>query len=153
MTERYVCRFVGLDWGRAQVTRDIMPRTDTKGESMARLEEVIVTLIDDFDGSEATETVRFAIDGKTFEIDLSKPNANELRKTLRPYIERARGVRGTAGKQRGNKAPNRGGASRRLEGYDRTEVRSWAKANRIRVSPRGRIANDVVERWRKAVQK
>jgi hypothetical protein len=37
--------------------------------------------------------------------------------------------------------------------YDRTEVRAWAKANRVKVSPRGRIANDVVEKWRKATSK
>ncbi len=115
---------------------------------MARIEEVTVSLIDDFDGTEAAETVRFALDGKTYEIDLSKANANELRRALRPYVDRARGIRratgsGTAG----------GGARRRSEGYDRTVVRAWAKANRIKVSPRGRIANDVVEKWRKATSK
>ena len=120
---------------------------------MARLEEVTVTLIDDFDGTEAAETVRFALDGKAFEIDLSKSNANELRKSLRPYVERARGARGAAGPRRGKTAPTRGSVSRRPEGYDRAEVRAWAKTNRIKVSPRGRIANDVVEKWRKAVKK
>ena len=58
--------------------------------TVARIEEVTVSLIDDFDGTEASETVKFALDGKTYEIDLSKANANELRRTLRPYIERSR---------------------------------------------------------------
>jgi hypothetical protein len=111
---------------------------------MARVEEVTVMLIDDFDGSEAAETVKFAIDGKTYEIDLSKPNANELRRTLKPYVDRGRGSRRAA-----SAASNRG-PKRRPEGYDRTLVRAWAKSNRIKVSPRGRIANDVVEKWRKA---
>lgn len=39
------------------------------------------------------------------------------------------------------------------EGYDRAEVREWAKAHRIKVAQRGRIANDVVERWKAATKK
>ena len=117
---------------------------------MARIEEVTVALVDDFDGTEAAETVKFALDGKNFEIDLSKSNANELRRTLRPYVDRARGARRTTGARRGKRGPARGGAGGRSEGYDRTEVRAWAKTNRIKVASRGRIANDVVEKWRKA---
>jgi hypothetical protein len=117
---------------------------------MARLEEVTVRLVDDFDGTEAAETVKFAIDGKTYEIDLSKSNANELRRTLRPYVDRARGARRASSARRTKSAPT-GSGTRRPEGYDRTEVRAWAKANRIKVSPRGRISNDVVEKWRTAV--
>jgi len=120
---------------------------------MSRMEEVTVSLIDDFDGTEAAETVKFAFDGETYEIDLSKSNANELRRTLRPYVDRARGARRTSSARRGKSAPARGGASRRSEGYDRTEVRAWAKTHRIKVAPRGRIANDVVEKWRKATTK
>ena len=118
---------------------------------MARIEEVSVSLVDDFDGTEAAETIRFALDGKSYEIDLSKSNANELRRTLRPYIDRARSARRATGARRGTDSGRRG-PSRRSEGYDRAEVRAWAKANRIKVAPRGRIANDVVERWRKATK-
>ena len=45
---------------------------------MARFEEVTVSLVDDFDGTEAAETIRFSLDGKNYEIDLSKANANEF---------------------------------------------------------------------------
>lgn len=117
---------------------------------MARIEEVTVSLVDDFDGTEAAETVKFALDGKSYEIDLSKTNANELRRTLRPYIDRSRSARRSATARRG--ASGRRGPARRSEGYDRTEVRAWAKANRIKVAPRGRISNDVVEKWRKATK-
>jgi hypothetical protein len=119
---------------------------------VARVEERTITLVDDFDGTQAAETVKFSLDGKTYEIDLSKSNANELRRTLRPYVERARGARRSSSSRVGKPAPSRG-VSRRPEGYDRTEVRAWAEANRVRVSPRGRIANEVVEKWRKAVKK
>jgi len=120
---------------------------------MARIEEVTVSLVDDFDGTEAAETVKFALDGKTYEIDLSKSNANELRRTLLPYVDRARGARRTTNARRAKSGPARRGATGRSEGYDRTEVRVWAKANRIKVSPRGRIANDVIDKWRKATSK
>jgi hypothetical protein len=120
---------------------------------VARIEELTVSLIDDFDGSEAAETVKFALDGKNYEIDLSKPNANELRRTLRPYIDRSRASRRTSTARRTTKgATGRRGPARRSEGYDRTVVREWAKAHRIKVAPRGRISNDVVERWRQATK-
>ena len=117
---------------------------------MARIEEVKVTLVDDFDGTEAAETVRFSIDGRPYEIDLTKANANELRRALRPYVDRARVARRTTGGRRGQKAGSGRGTSRHAEGYDRAEVRAWAKSKRIKVSPRGRIANDIVEKWREA---
>jgi hypothetical protein len=119
---------------------------------VARIEEVTVSLIDDFDGTEASETVRFSIDGKSYEIDLSKANANELRRTLRPYIDRSRAARRTTSSRRGAKSSSGRGPARRSEGYDRTEVRAWAKANRIKVAPRGRIANEIVDKWRKATK-
>jgi hypothetical protein len=119
---------------------------------VARIEEVSVSLIDDFDGTEAAETIRFGLDGKNYEIDLSKANANEFRRTLRPYIDRSRLSRRSAA-TRGAKSGARRGPGRRSEGYDRAEVRAWAKANRIKVAPRGRISNDIVDRWRKAVKK
>jgi hypothetical protein len=119
---------------------------------VARIEEVTVSLIDDFDGSEASETVKFALDGKTYEIDLSKTNANELRRTLRPYIDRSRTARRAPASRRAGKGGSARGTTRRSEGYDRTEVRAWAKANRVKVAPRGRISNDVVEKWRKATK-
>ena len=103
---------------------------------MARIEEVTVALIDDFDGTEAAETVKFALDGKNFEIDLSKSNASELRRTLRPYVDRGRGARRLPAHAAARVAPLALELSRRSEGYDRTEVRAWAKANRIKVASR-----------------
>ena len=44
--------------------------------------KTIVELVDDLDGSAAEETVRFAVDGVWFEIDLSTANADVFRKTL-----------------------------------------------------------------------
>ena len=52
--------------------------------------KVVVTLVDDLDGSRATETVEFALDGKTYEIDLSSTNAGKLRDALACYTAAAR---------------------------------------------------------------
>ncbi len=120
---------------------------------MARIEEVTVSLVDDFDGTAAAETVKFSVDGKNYEIDLSRSNANELRRTLRPYVDRARATRGSTSGRGGKSTRATGQSRRRSEGYDRSEVRAWAKANRIKIAPRGRISNDVVEKWRAATKK
>jgi hypothetical protein len=110
-------------------------------QSMARIEEVSVTLVDDLDGSEAAETIKFSFDGKSYEIDLSKSNAKILRGALRPFTEHARSSRRTRKGQ---------GRTKKTGTHDPAEVRAWAKAHRVKVAPRGRIAADVVERWRAA---
>ncbi len=50
----------------------------------------IVQLTDDIDGSQAAETVRFAVDGRTYEIDLSTAHAEGLRHSLEAFIAAAR---------------------------------------------------------------
>jgi Lsr2 len=64
--------------------------------------KIHVHLIDDLDASEASETLRFEVDGRPYEIDLSSHNARRFRAEIAPYIERARrvitpGRRGRAG--------------------------------------------------------
>ena len=58
---------------------------------MARKVQVILS--DDLDDSiSADETVTFALDGTTYEIDLSEKNANEMRDVLGKYVSAARKV-------------------------------------------------------------
>jgi Lsr2 len=54
--------------------------------------KIHVHLIDDLDASEASETLRFEVDGKSYEIDLSRSNAQKFRAEIGPYIEQARQV-------------------------------------------------------------
>jgi hypothetical protein len=54
--------------------------------------KIHVHLIDDLDSSEASETMRFEVDGKTYEIDLSSHNAQKFRTEIAPYIAHARRV-------------------------------------------------------------
>jgi hypothetical protein len=54
-------------------------------------QKVTVMLTDDLDPSvEADETVTFGLDGRIFEIDLSKKNAEELRDAVAKYVGAAR---------------------------------------------------------------
>jgi len=51
--------------------------------------KTVVELFDDLDGGRADETVRFALDGVEYEIDLSAKHAAELRDMLAVYIGHA----------------------------------------------------------------
>jgi hypothetical protein len=102
---------------------------------------IVTELRDDLDGSQAEETVRFAIDGTEYEIDLSGRNANRLRNSLGDFIQHGRKV---GGKRRN------GRRSSSATGIDTTAVRKWAEAHNIQVSSRGRISADVLERYKRA---
>jgi hypothetical protein len=54
--------------------------------------KIHVHLVDDLDASEASETLRFEVDGKPYEIDLSSHNAQKFRAEIAPYIRHARRV-------------------------------------------------------------
>lgn len=95
----------------------------------------IVQLEDDLTGGEAAESVSFALDGKSFEIDLNEKNAEQLRKALAPYIAAGRGQRGV-----------RAAAARRTsadDGVDPATVRAWAVENGYAVSTRGRVSREL----------
>jgi hypothetical protein len=98
----------------------------------------IVQLEDDLSGGAADESVTFALDGKSFEIDLNEKNAESLRQALAPYIAAGRGVRG-----------GRGGARRSApaQGADPATVRAWAVANGYEVSTRGRVSRELREAY------
>jgi len=54
-----------------------------------------VVLTDDLDGRKAAETVSFALDGTSYEIDLSAKNATKLRTVLALFVAAARGGKAT----------------------------------------------------------
>ncbi len=103
-----------------------------------------ITRTDDLDGSEAAETVLFALDGSAYEIDLNEAHAAELRQALAPFVAAARRV--------GSDAP-RTSAPRGRDGMikiDPKAVRAWAQAEGLDVNARGRLKVAVVERYRAA---
>jgi len=98
--------------------------------------KVMIALEDDLDGGPADETVRFAVGGTQYEIDLNKKNARAFRKQLAPFVEHAR----KAG--RGPRRP-RIASSRQRSG----DIRAWAKGQGIAVSDRGRIPASVMQQY------
>jgi hypothetical protein len=105
-------------------------------------QRVEVVLIDDIDGGKASETVTFALDGVTYEIDLSNKNASKLRDDFATWTGHARRS-GAAKSARGR----RGAAPKRS---DLGAVREWARANGHDVSDRGRISADIQAAYDKA---
>ncbi|PZG15541.1 histone-like nucleoid-structuring protein Lsr2 [Nonomuraea aridisoli] len=101
-------------------------------------------LIDDLDGGEANETVSFAIDGSSYEIDLSDLNAKKLRDALTPFVQHARRAGTVSARRRGR------AGSRAMTREKSSEIRQWAKAHGLQVSERGRIASTIVEKYEQA---
>ena len=93
--------------------------------------------IDDIDGSQADGTVRFGLDGTSYEIDLRKKHADELARVIRPYIDVARKVPSVRRSIQGGRPVRR----------SQSDVRAWARAQGLKVSDRGRIPADLLARY------
>nr|WP_202419442.1 MULTISPECIES: Lsr2 family protein [Streptomyces] len=113
-----------------------------KGNPVAQ--KVQVLLVDDLDGVEADETVTFALDGKTYEIDLTTANADKLRGLLEPYTKGGRRTGGRAATGRGKGRAVAGGNK------DTAEIRRWARENGHNVNDRGRVPAEIREAYEKA---
>jgi hypothetical protein len=92
-----------------------------------------VELIDDLTGDKADETVLFGIDGREFEIDLSRDHAVELRDNLARYLAKARKV----GKLTAVSSTSKRTASGQRQSREQTTaIRKWARANGHNISDR-----------------
>ena len=103
----------------------------------------ITTLTDDIDGSDADETVTFAFNGTTYEIDLAKKNLDKMVKAFQPYTTAARSTGGR--RSRTGRTPRRGADKDQL-----AKIRAWARAHGHQVSDRGRISAAVQEAYHAA---
>jgi Lsr2 len=113
-------------------------------------QKVQVILVDDVDGGAAEETVSFALDGTAYEIDLSSKNASALRDAVAPYVGAARKAgRASGGKSSGGRSRS-GGSSASADREQNQAIREWAKKKGFKVSDRGRIPADVVEKYHAA---
>jgi hypothetical protein len=108
-------------------------------------QKVNIVLVDDLDGTEATETVSFGLDGTSYEIDLNDSNAAALREALSGYVGHARKVAG-GGARRGRRS-SAGGSSSSSTSSNTKDVREWAKSQGMEVSERGRISADVQQAY------
>jgi hypothetical protein len=113
-----------------------------EGTVVARREMVV--LEDDLDGGDAAETVKFALDGAWYEIDLNNKNAKKLRDSLTRYVESGRKV-GRGGVVAG--ARSRGRVTAASDREQNKAIRAWAKKTGKDISDRGRIPQEIVEEY------
>ena len=100
-------------------------------------QKVNIVLVDDIDGSDATETISFGLDGTSYEIDLNDKNAAKLRDALAGYVGHARKVGAASRRGRKSLPPPRPVAP------SAREIRDWARSNGYDVPDRGRVSADV----------
>ena len=85
------------------------------------------------------ETVLFALDGTSYEIDLLAKNAAALRKALAAYVAAARPV----------KQP-RGASRRRATEPDARQIKIWAREYGYEVADRGRVPGQIRDAYEAA---
>jgi hypothetical protein len=118
---------------------------------MGNAEGVIVATkvitVDDVDGYDGEDVAKreFEVRDRKFTLDLGDGNfkkLEELLDALAPYLEKAAEV-----KQAGRARKNATEGSTRLRGYTNTDVRAWAAQEGVDVSARGKIADEVYEKF------
>jgi hypothetical protein len=96
------------------------------------------------DETAGTETVTFGVDGSVYEIDTCETHAAQLRDAFAPYVAAGRRAGRGSG---GSSGRRRRGGHRSGSGIDPAAVRAWARSNGVKVSERGRISAEVLERY------
>ncbi|GAA2034791.1 Lsr2 family protein [Catenulispora yoronensis] len=104
-----------------------------------------VVIHDDLDGSEGAGTVKFGLDGKSYEIDLSEGHEKELRKVLEKYVSAATLVTGQNAASSGRRKYGTGPARR-----DTKHIREWLRSQGVEISDRGRIPTEHMNRYNAA---
>lgn len=97
-------------------------------------------LIDDIDGSEAVETVRFCVGGRHYEMELNETHLAEFNRSMDRWVSRARRVQAPKGE--GARA-----GVKPVRNTDGAKIRRWAAENGIQVAARGRIPASLRQRY------
>lgn len=105
--------------------------------------QTVVTLIDDIDGSAATETISFGIDGASYVIDLGDRNAKKLRDAVASYVAHAR----RESSARSTRPAAGGRSSARGDREHLQAVRAWARDSGKPVSDRGRVSRVLLDEY------
>jgi hypothetical protein len=107
-------------------------------------QHTVIQLFDDLDGSPIPDgggtTISFALDGTSYEIDLTTEHAEALRAALAAYIEAGRKTTATTAGSR--RSPARSGSA-----SNPSVVRDWARAQGMPVSDRGRVPASIFEAY------
>ena len=110
----------------------------------------VIRLVDDLDGSAASESMEFSLDGVDYAIDLSTANARRLRDCLAAYVAKATrlsGRRRTSDQETETAvAPDRG----KNPG---PAIRCWTRGCGEQVSEHGRIPAELAMRRPEALSR
>lgn len=102
-------------------------------------QKIITQLVSDLSDRELKngegETMSFALDGTTYELDLSNQEANDFRGIFQDYIASGRRVGKATSKRVSAKA---GGAGRSKS--ELSDMRAWLREKGYEVNDRGRIS-------------
>lgn len=103
-------------------------------------------LVDDLDGStEDVENVLLALDGTSYEIDLSAANADKLRSKLARFVDAATPVKGRSALAAKRAVKAKAAAPAPANRDQVQAIREWAKSAGFEVSSRGRISKAIQE--------
>jgi hypothetical protein len=122
-------------------------------------------LVDDLDGTEASTTVRFALNDRHYELDLSTTNLDAFRRTMSRYLTVARPDSQNA-QQQWQLFPVKPANDRPLtpepatkalpeptfDGSD-DDIRLWAQRKRMVLGPRGRIPREIEHAYSAAAKR
>jgi|SRR5260370_40448636 hypothetical protein len=105
-----------------------------------------VVIHDDLDQSEGARTIKFGLDGKSYEIDLSPAHEEELRKALQKFLDAASPVLPYATPTSTRRKYGTGPVRR-----DTKHIREWLRGHEgLDISDRGRIPIEYMQRYEAA---
>ncbi|WP_181009883.1 histone-like nucleoid-structuring protein Lsr2 [Ornithinimicrobium sufpigmenti] len=102
-------------------------------------------LISDLSGEELGEdgqTVKFGFLGADYEIDLSQTESDVFASTIQKYVD--------AGRRVGGRRQSGAGSTTRRDPSQTKAIKAWATEQGIDYPQRGRLSQDLVEKWEAA---
>lgn len=113
------------------------------------LQRVQVDLVDDLTGEVAQETVRFGLDGKAYNIDLTTENATKLRSTLSGYVAKGRKATTSRRNQAGQRTTSSSASTStsRSKRGESQQIRQGAQDNGHNPSSRGRVTQSILDAY------
>jgi hypothetical protein len=106
-------------------------------------------LVDDLDGSDASQKILLGLAGEWRALDLSDENADALMKDLGRYWEAASPVRASSV----TSAKRQSGKAKAERDYDISMLREWAAEKKVDIPSRGRIAGATVAQFKEDLNK
>jgi len=94
---------------------------------------------------EAEQTVSFAANGTTYEVELCAEHLAAFNEAIEPFTARARPVTGRRARARAERTEPVAGDAHSGEEIDGAAIREWARSNGYEISDRGRLSQPVMD--------